>query len=625
MFDLSRRDLLVSGAAATAATAISAAAPAAVLAQPAQGGSAGAAWDLSELYPNDAAWETERRALLKAIPALKAQKGTLGRSAAVMRAALQAQSDINKRTSRLYTYASLKADEDLRVAPNQERKNQAQDVFTALGEATAWTNPEIVALGAARVNAFIASDRGLDKFAFYLRDALRTAPHTLSPNEEELLASASSPLSGPNDIRDQLAASDMPRPTVKLSDGREIRLDDQGYTLSRGAPNRADRKQVFDKFWTSYKSFENSLGTSLAAQVKGDMFRAKARKYSSALEAALDGSNLPEAVYRSLIAETNRGLPVLHRYFELRRRMLGLSDMGYWDIYPPLVKSDRAYSLAEMRQLTLDAVKPLGPEYSRLFADASAKRWMDPLPRPGKQSGAYMQPGAYDVHPYLLLNLSDKYDGLSTYAHEWGHAMHSLLANAAQPYELASYPTFTAEVASTAHELLLANMLVERAKTREEKLFYLGQIMENYRGTFFRQSMFAEFQLAINDLANKGEGLSGEKMSALYLDLLKRYHGPKVMLEPVYSAEWAYIQHFYFGFYVWQYATSITAANFFAQKVMQGTAADRDRYLDVLRAGGSDYGYNLLKKGGLDMATAEPYRLIVNSFSKVLDQAEALI
>jgi oligoendopeptidase F len=236
-----------------------------------------------------------------------------------------------------------------------------------------------------------------------------------------------------------------------------------------------------------------------------------------------------------------------------------------------------------------------------------------------------MNPGAYDVHPYLLLNLSDKYDGLTTYAHEWGHAMHSLLANAAQPYELSGYPTFTAEVASTAHELLLANMMVERAQATEDKLFYLGQIMENYRGTFFRQSMFAEFQLAINDLATKGEGLSGEKMSAIYFDLLKRYHGPKVQLEPVYAAEWAYIQHFYFGFYVWQYATSITAANFFAQKVMHGTPADRDRYLNVLRAGGSDYGYNLLKTGGLDMASAEPYRLIVDSFSKVLDQAEALI
>jgi oligoendopeptidase F len=229
------------------------------------------------------------------------------------------------------------------------------------------------------------------------------------------------------------------------------------------------------------------------------------------------------------------------------------------------------------------------------------------------------------VHPYLLLNMSDKYDGLAVYAHEWGHAMHSLLAQAAQPYELSQYPTFTAEVASTTHDMLLAYTLAERAKTKEDKLFYLGQIMENIRGTFFRQSMLAEFQLAINDMATKGEGLSGDKMSALYTDILKRYHGPKVLIEPAYGVEWAYIQHFFFGFYVWQYATSITAANFFAQKLMNGTTADRDRYLDVLRAGGSDYGYNLLKKGGLDMATAEPYQLIVDSLSKVLDRAEALI
>ena len=334
---------------------------------------------------------------------------------------------------------------------------------------------------------------------------------------------------------------------------------------------------------------------------------------------------MPEAVYRSLIAETNRGLPVLHRYFALRQRMLGLPDMGYWDIYPPLVKSDRTYSLAEMRQLTSEAIKPLGPDYVKLFLDSSAKRWVDPFPRPGKASGAYMDPGGYDVHPYLLLNLTDKYDGVSQYAHEWGHAMHSLIANAAQPFDLAAYPTFTAEVASTNHELLLANMMVERARTKEDKLFYLGQIMENYRGTFFRQSMFAEFQLAINDLADKGEGLSGDKMSAIYLDLLKRYHGPNVKMEDSYGSEWAYIQHFYFGFYVWQYATSITAANFFAQKLMHGGPADRDRYLAMLRSGGSDYGYNLLKTGGLDMATAEPYRLIVDSFSKVLDQAEALL
>ena len=619
MIEVSRREMLVS-AAATAALAGGVSTIAV-----AQTASSAAAWDLTDLYPGDAAWEVERQALLKAIPGLKAQKGTLGRSAAAMRAAFEAQSDINKRTSRLYTYASLKADEDRRVAPNQERKQQAQDVFTALGEATAWTNPEVVAIGARKVNAFIAADPVLrSKFAFSLRDVLRLAPHTLSASEEALLASAGTPLAGPSDIRDQLASSDIPRPTVKV-DGKNVRLDDQGYTIARAAPNRAERKMVFDKFWASYKAFESSLGASLAAQVKGDLFRAKARHYESALQASLDGGNLPEAVYRSLIAETNRGLPVLHRYFELRRRMLGLPDMGYWDIYPPLVKSVRSYTLAEMRQLTIDAVKPLGPEYVREFSNVTQKKWMDPLPRQGKASGAYMNPGAYDVHPYLLLNLSDKYDGLTTYAHEWGHAMHSLLANAAQPYELSGYPTFTAEVASTAHELLLANMMVERAQAKEDKLFYLGQIMENYRGTFFRQSMFAEFQLAINDLATKGEGLSGEKMSAIYFDLFKRYHGPKVQLEPVYAAEWAYIQHFYFGFYVWQYATSITAANFFAQKVMHGTPADRDRYLNVLRAGGSDYPVAILQRAGLDMTKPEPYRELVRSFGETIDRIEALL
>ncbi|MFL6725578.1 MAG: M3 family oligoendopeptidase [Sphingomicrobium sp.] len=623
MAEVSRRELMISAAAAAAAAALAGGVPAMAFAEAA---ASAAAWDLSDLYPSDTAWEAERQAVLKLMPRLKAQKGSLGRSAAAMRAALEAQSDANKRAARLYTYASLKADEDRRVAPNQERKQQAQDVFTALGEATAWTNPEVVAIGPKKVNAFIAADPVLKKrFAFGLRDALRLAPHTLSPIEEQLLASAGTPLAGPSDIRDQLASSDIPRPTVKLSDGKEIRLDDQGYTIARSAVSRADRKMVFDKFWASYKAFENSLGASLASQVKGALFTAKARHYDSALQATLDGGNVPEPVYRSLIAETNRGLPVLHRYFELRRRMLGLPDMGYWDIYPPLVKSDRTYSLAEMRQLTIEAVRPLGPDYVRQFSEVTAKRWMDPMPRPGKASGAYMNGSAYDVHPYLLLNLSDKYDGLTTYAHEWGHAMHTLLANAAQPFELAAYPTFTAEVASTNHELLLANMMVERAQSNDEKLFYLGQIMENYRGTFFRQSMLAEFQLAINDLGTKGEGLSGEKMTALYLDILKRYHGPNVRIEPDYGSEWAYIPHFYFGFYVWQYATSITAANYFAQKLMHGTPADRDRYLSVLRAGGSDYGYNMLKMGGLDMATAEPYRLIVASFSKVLDQAEALL
>ena len=617
MTDLSRRDAMIS-AAALSALALASGADAA---DPTDT----AAWDLSELYPSDAAWTAERDAAVARLPALAAFRGRLGESAATLKAAYQLQSDIARRMLRLYTYAGLRGDEDLRVPANQERRQLATDLGSRYGEASAWINPELLSIGRPKIEGFLAADPGLARFRFGIEDALRQAPHTLSPESEAILATVDAPLGAPGDIRVQLVSSDIPRPTVTLSNGEKARLDDQGYTIHRTATVRADRKLVFDQFWTSYHGFESSLGAALTAQVRGEMFKARARKFGTALEAALYGNDLPEGVYRTLIAETNRGLPVLHRYFDLRRRMLKLPDIAYYDIYPPLVSLDRTFSLDEMRQLTSEAIKPLGPEYGATFARAAAGRWMDPRPRPGKQSGAYMNGSAYDVHPYLLLNLSDKYDGLTTYAHEWGHAMHTLLANAAQPFETAQYPTFTAEIASTAQEALLAEYMLAHAKTKQEKLFYLGQMMENFRGTFFRQAMFAEFQLAIHDLAEKGEGLSGARMTSLFGDLLRKYHGPKMVIDPLYNVEWAYIQHFFYGFYVFQYATSITAATYFADKVLHGGPADRDRYLSVLRAGGSDYGYNILKKAGLDMATPTPYQTLIAAFSRVLDQAEALI
>ena len=618
MIELSRRRFFLSAAAlaAVARGDLAFAAPSA---------DAGAAWDLTDLYPSDSAWAAERERIAPVIAGLTRFRGTLGQSAAALKAAMQAASDAYRTVLRLYGYASLKADEDLRVSANQERRQLAQDTFTALGEALSWTSPEILSVGEAKIRAFLAADPGLGKFRLQLEDTLRQAPHTLTPEGEALLAAAGAPLAGPGDIRVQLATSDIPRPTVTLSDGTKARLDDQGYTLHRDAANRADRKLVFDSFWGSYKGFQNSLGAALASQIKGQMFQAKARKYDSALEAALSGANLPEFVYRTLIAEANEGLPVLHRYFELRRRMLELPDLAYYDIYPPLVSLDRTFSLDEMRTLTLESSKPLGSDYVAQLARGTAARWMDPRPRQGKESGAYMSGSAYDVHPYLLLNLSDEYDGLTTYAHEWGHAMHTLLANAAQPFETAAYPTFTAEIASTCQEALLADHMVAKARTKQEKLFYLGQMMESFRGTFFRQAMLAEFQLAVHDRGEKGEGLSGERMSGIFLDLLRRYHGPKVTIDPAYGVEWTYIQHYFDGFYVFQYATSITAAAYFADKVLRGGAAERDAYLSLLRAGGSDYGYAMLKKAGVDMATPAPYRSLVAQFSRVLDQAEALI
>ncbi|MET0280636.1 MAG: oligoendopeptidase F [Steroidobacteraceae bacterium] len=619
MNELTRREAIT----AAVLTGFAAALPA--MSQPA-GAPAAALWDLTEIYPDEAGWEKARRGVHAALSGMLQFKGRLGESAAVLAEALQLQSELNRTALRVYTYASLKADEDVRISGWQEKNAQVTDMFSTLGESTSWIAPELLTVGKAKIDAFIAANDTLrTRFDFYLANTLRKAPHTLSPEGEALLAAASAPLSAPGDIADQLRSSDIPWPTIKLSTGREVRLDSQGYTLNRAAPERADRKAVFDAFWKAHGGFQNSFGTTYLARVKGNIFTAKARRYPSAVAAALSGNNIPEAVYRALVAEANRGLPQLHRYFELRRRILKLPDIHYYDIYPPLVTQDRSYSLERMREVTLDAVKPLGPDYAARLAEATAAKWMDPWPRQGKKPGAYMNPSAYDVHPFLLLNLSGSYEGLSTYAHEWGHALHSLLANNAQPYEKADYPIFTAEIASTLNEQMMVKQMLRQAKTRDEKLFYLGQQMESYRATFYRQTMFAEFELTVHDRAEAGEGLSGEKFTQIYFDLLRRYHGPALGLDPAYGNEWAYVPHFYNSFYVFQYATCISAAAYFTQSILNGGTKERDGYLSVLKAGGSDYPVDILKRAGLDMASAAPYQALVADFKSVLDQAEALL
>jgi oligoendopeptidase F len=619
MLDLSRREAL----AATALAGMVAAMPA--WAQDA--GVGGAQWDLTDLYPSDAAWDEARKKALADVPSMTKYKGKLGESADTLAAFMVAQSDLGRTIGRIYTYASLKADADLRVSANQEKQAQAIDVYTAFGEATSWVSPELLTVGKVKIDQFVAANATLKKrFDFSLADTLRQVDHTLSPESEKLLAGVGSPFSGFSDIREQLVASDIPWPTITLSTGKQVRLDDQAYTLTRDAPNRADRKLVFDTFWTEYGKFQNSLGAAYLSHVKADIFRKKARKYPTSLAAALSGNNIPEGVYRTLVAETGKGLPELHRYFELRRKLLGLSDMAYYDIYPPLVALDKKVTVPEMRTTTSEAVKPLGPEYAEIFAKATAGKWMDPLPRPGKKSGAYMNPGAaYDVHPYLLLNLGENYEGMTTYAHEWGHAMHTLLAKKYQVYEKYDYSIFTAEIASTCNEQLLAAYMVANARTKQEKLFYLGQQLEGIRGTYYRQTMFAEFELAVHDKAEAGEGLSGEKFSSMYLDLLKRYHGPKVAVSDTYASEWAYIPHFYNSFYVYQYATCISAASYFARSILKGGAKERDNYLSVLKAGGSDFPYEVLKRAGLDMASPAPYQAIIQTFRETLDQCEKLM
>lgn len=587
---------------------------------------AAAQWDLTDLYPGLDAWDAARKQVAAALPRLAAYKDSFGTDAASMLKALEDISDVSRTFARVYVYASLKADEDVRVSANQERSAQVMDLYAAFGEATAWTAPETLKLGKDKVESFIAADKALStRFAFGLRKTLREAEHTLDAKGEALLAAVSSPLSGPQTIREQLFSSDIPWPEVTLSDGRKTTLDAQGYTLTRDAPGREDRKKVMDGFFGEMGKFESSLGAAMAAKLKGDVFEARARSYKSCLAMALAPGAVPEGVYRTLVAETNAGLPQLHRSFQLRRKMLKLPDIHYYDIYPPLVSMERKFTLTDMRNITLKAVEPLGPDYVKRLGAATAAKWMDPFPRPGKRPGAYMNGSAYGVHPYLLLNLGENYEGLSTYAHEWGHAMHSLLADSVQPYELSDYPIFTAEIASTCNEVLLTEYMLKQAKTREEKIYYLGMRLDGMRGTFFRQAMFAEFELKMHEMAEAGEGLSGESLTRVYLDLLKRYHGPDFVIDEPYAIEWAYIPHFYSTFYVYQYATSISAGTWFAHSILNGGKAERERYLDVLRAGGSADPVDILKKAGLDMTAPDPYRQLVADFKATIDEIEALM
>ncbi|MGE5502305.1 MAG: oligoendopeptidase F, partial [Ignavibacteriales bacterium] len=582
-------------------------------------------WNLTELYPTPEAWAAERQAVLDALPSITKYKGRLGDSAATLREALQTISDLGRRAARLDTYASLKADEDTQVAANQERRQLSIALSSQLDEATSWVDPELLSVGQAKIESFVAADPGLGKFRFGLENVLRRAPHTLNEDAERVLAQAGNPLGGVEQIRTQLVSSDIPWPEVTLSTGEKVRLDAQGYGKARQSPVRADRKLVMDTYFGTFQEYKSSLAQTLATKVNSDIFTAKARRYGSAVESALSSNNVPVAVYQTLIAETNAGLPVLHRYFEVRRKMLGLPDMHYYDIYPPATKIDRAFTLDEARTLTLAGVAPLGKEYVDTLAKATASPWADYYPRKGKASGAYMNPGAYDVHPFLLLNHTDDYNSVSTFAHEWGHAMHTVLANKAQPYETADYPIFLAEIASTMNEQLLSRYMQANARTKAEKLFYLDQLMELFRGTFFRQAMFAEFELAMHDTVEKGGALSGEGLNEMYLALLKKYHGNAVIIDPVDAAEWAYIPHFYYNFYVYQYATSIAASAYFSEQVLAGGAKARDNYLNVLRAGGSDYPTDTLAKAGLDMTSPAPYRALVSKFSRTIDEVEKLM
>ena len=613
--------LAVLAAPLTHAASAPAAAPAASTA-----GGPPALWNLTTLYADDAAWQASREKVIARLPELKALQGTLGTSAASLLHAMQVLSDVNREINRLDAYASLKADADTQVTANEALRQQSSALQAQVAQATAWEAPEVAAVGQAKIDGYIAAEPKLAPHAYALHTMLRLAAHTLSASEEALLAGAADPLSQPQAIYSLLSNADLPWPQITVR-GKKVTLDQETYVKLREDGDPKVRDLVFKSFWPVYKEFQRTIGAIYVAHLRGVVFDARAHKFDNSLQSKLSQDNTPDAVYRTLVSEANAGLPTLQRYLKLRGRLLGLKEQKYSDIYAELVKAPRTYTLGEAEALTLKGLEPLGEDYVKALGQHFQEGWMDAVPRKGKRSGAYMNPGAYDVHPFVLLSFNNNYESVTTVAHEWGHAMHSVLADATQPYELSNYGIFVAEIPSTTNEMLLGDYVAKNAKTKQEKIYALTMQLENLRTTFFRQALFAEFELKTHEAVEKDQPLTGEDLSKIYLELLRKYHGDAqgvMKIEDLYGSEWEYIPHFYTDYYVFQYATSISAAAFFAEGIEKGDTDLRTHYLDMLRSGGSDDAYLVVKKAGLDMATPAPYRALVARMARLTDELDAL-
>jgi oligoendopeptidase F len=590
-------------------------------------------WDLTRIYATDAGWDASRRKLATDIAKLAAAKSKRFATPAELYETLALRDRVDESAARVSAYANLRHDLDTREGRGQQMREQAREARVAAMAAAAWIRPAILALGADDVRAFIARDARLVPYRQPLEDALRYAGHTLDANGETLLAQAELLANTGETVFSVLTNAELPWSMVTLADGQTVRLDTSAYEKLRESPNRVDRIAVFKAFWTTYGQYAGTLGATLNGQIQAHAFRKTARNFGSSLEASLFEDNIPVGVYTQLVADVHRHLPTLHRYLRLRARLLGLADLRYEDLYTPIVPTyARTFTPDEAATLVVRAVAPLGREYASALEAGLAARWTDWYPAPGKRSGAYSAM-VYGLHPFQLQNFTGKYAEVSTLAHESGHSMHSYLAARAQPYATWRYPTFIAEVASTLNEDLLVHAMLADAQSDDERLVLLGSELETLRQTLFRQVLFAEFELRIHERVEKGEPLTGENLKELYLGLLRTYYGHDAgvcTIDALYANEWMYVPHFYYDFYVFQYATSVVAAMALAEGIRDeahagGTSPRRDRYLAMLRAGASKYAYDMLRDAGVDLATPAPVDAAMRAMNAIMDRIEAIV
>jgi oligoendopeptidase F len=583
-------------------------------------------WNLSDIYPSNDQWERDCQIIEGMIPEMVTYKGTLAQSPEKMLSFFKAREKLFLLYGKAEIYAGLLNDEDTRVQEPIAMYDRIQKIGTKVDESLSWASPEIVAIPREKIEQFLSSNRELAIYRHDLENELRMKEHTLSPAEERIIALAGDVMGSSETISQTLADTDLKFPTMFDEDSVEVTLSEGRYYAFVQSPNRRVRREAAEKLLNSYIGFKNTFASTMSANLAKDVFYARARGYSSCLEAALDPDNVKVEVYENLIKTVSANVAPLQKYIELRRKFLGLDEIHLYDMMAPLIPAEKENVEYDAGvEKVKAALAPLGKDYLRIASEGFASRWIDVYETQGKRTGGYSW-GTYGApHPYILLNYNNTLDDVFTTAHEMGHSMHSYLTTHNQPFVYGDYSYFVAEVASTTNEALLMDYLLKQTKDPTKKLYLISQWIDQIRTTVIRQTIFADWEERANKLAESGEGVTAESLTQIYHDLLRKYYGPGMTYDEYYDSEWARIPHFYRGFYVYKYATSYCASSAISQKILKNEKGAADAYLTFLKSGSSDYPIEQLKKAGVDMSTPAPVEETMKLFSHLVDEMEKLM
>ncbi|WP_280769253.1 oligoendopeptidase F [Salipaludibacillus daqingensis] len=582
-------------------------------------------WDLEDIFATDQEWEEQFKEIKAMLPKITEFQGTLGTSGKQLYEALQYQDEVSKKLGKLYAYAHMRYDQDTTNSFYQGLNDRASQLLSQVSQASSFMTPELLAIPEEKLAKFLEETSELKLYKHALDKLNKKRPHVLSEKEESILAQAGEVTDAPSTTFGMLNNADMKFPPIKDEKGNEVELTHGRLIRFLESDDRRVREDAFKAVYETYGKYKNTFASTLSGNVKKNIFKANVRNYDSARQAALSNNNIPEVVYDQLVSTVNDHLHLLHRYVDIRKRALDVDELHMYDLYTPIVKDvDMEVSYEEAKDMMVDGLDALGEEYTSIVKEGLENRWVDVEENVGKRSGAYSS-GTYGTKPYVLMNWQNNVNNLFTLAHEFGHSVHSYYTRKYQPFPYANYSIFVAEVASTTNEALLNDKLLKKETDKQRRLYLLNNFLEGFRGTVFRQTMFAEFEKLIHEMAANGEPLTPDTLSDTYYKLNQKYFGENIVIDDEIALEWARIPHFYMNFYVYQYATGYSAATALSQQILKEGEPAVERFVNFLKAGNSDLPIEVLKKAGVDMTSADPIKEALSVFESTLDEIENLL